>query len=135
MKMPTRDEIIEQRRKDAYEKKIYSKAEEIVKRLSKGESYRHGYNYKFGYAANGVVTGLAIHLDTGGPNLWINWKGVEVYYYQVNRLERYRPDVTEWIDELNKLYATIEPQIAKEEDDEAKKSRLDFAEKWGEAPG
>lgn len=139
--MPMEDEIRTQRRKEAGDKKIFSKAEEIVKRRGDNSSYRHGVYHRYGFVENFVENkkpdpnGLAITLDTGGPNLWITWKGQEVYYYQVNSLNRYRPDIEGWESKLNEVYAELEPKIAAEEKAAQDKRSADTLRDWGIAPG
>lgn len=128
--MPTMDAIIATRRKDAQDRRIYQKAEEVAKRLGEDQGHRR-HRYDAG--------GFTIQLDGQGPNLFIYYgtQGIQtkVYYEScTNGLEAYRPDIKGWLEELDRLYTTVIPTKDAEEKMKAEKERAEFIERWGEAP-
>jgi hypothetical protein len=129
--LPSENEIITTRRKDAESRRIYEKAVEVAKRLGIDQGYR-----RHRYEGNGLV----IQYDGEGPNLFIYYgtqgRQPKVFYEScTNGIEAYRPDVKEWIDELERLYVQMIPTKEAEEKAQAQREREAFIERWGEAPG
>lgn len=114
-------------KQDASNKKVFLKASKIAKLLGTCQSMTHGYHYTYD------VNGLKIWYDEYGPNLSITWIGKhEVYFSQLGETTRYRPDIGDWLAELEFVYGElVKPKLDAEELNRQRAREEEMADRWG----
>ena len=114
-------------KKDASDKKIYLKASKIAKLLGQCQSMTHGWHYTYNR------NGLKIWFDEYGPNLSITWLNkYEVFFYQLGNVTRYRPDIGDWLTELEFVYGElVKPKLDAEALTVQRAREEEIADRWG----
>jgi len=114
-------------KKDASDKKIFLKASKIAKLLGTCQSMTHGYHYTY------EVNGLKIWYDEYGPNLSITWLNKhEVFFDQLGNTTRYRPDIGDWLTELEFVYGElVKPKMDAEALTVQRAREAEIADRWG----
>jgi hypothetical protein len=114
-------------KKDASDKKIFSKASKLAKLIGSCQSMTHGYHYNYD------CNGLKIWYDEYGPNLSITWLNKhEVFFYQLGETTRYRPDVEGWLTELEFVYGEmVKPKMDAEALTVQRAKEEEIADRWG----
>jgi hypothetical protein len=118
--------LVEQRKRDAWNRRIYVKASEIAHRLGRASPKKHGclWFYEDGE--------LFIGWDDFAPNLWIRWNGLQVFDVHLGDVTCYRPDVEGWIQRVEELYSSrVLPLLEAEREREELRRIHELAEKWG----
>ena len=114
-------------KKDASDKKIFLKASKIAKLLGTCQSMTHGYHYTY------EVNGLKIWYDEYGPNLSITWLNKhEVFFDQLGNTTRYRPDIGDWLTELEFVYGElVKPKMDAESLTIQRAREEEITDRWG----
>ena len=126
----TLEERIEERKKQAEDRMISFKAEQVATRLGQGGAYGGmmyaGSSKKYHFARGELAIGFnSYNPDNEGSDIrtvTITYKGGIVYHHE-SVIESYIPG--EWEEQLNKLYATPKP-VPVISSEEKERMKLEF---------
>ena len=124
-------ELIEERKRDAENRGIYAKAREIARRLGVREPKSHGSYWRY-TSGDSTFGELKIVWDDYAPNLWITWGGQPVFRVELGDIMLYRPDIPDWLEQVESLYQTkIVPLLKKEKEEMEERRRQELYDRWG----
>jgi len=122
-------ELVERRKREAEERRIFSKAASIAWRLGEAVGIRGGTEYRFRRG------GLSIYFKRAGWSIRevIIWfKNVKVFHSVSPDIYVYRPDVEGWIELIDGIYHNeVVPIIEREKVENFRKEVEEIRRKWG----
>lgn len=118
-------ERIAQLRAEARDAGIYGKASAVALLKGKRHDKKHGAWHRY------EGENLVINWDDFAPNLGVSWKGQRVFGVHLGTVEAYRPDVEDWIEELEFQHLSVKPVLDAEEKADEILRRKALQENWG----
>lgn len=120
------EQKIRRLKEDAVNRQIYAKGCSIALHLGDQYGKKHGNNWIY------FNESLRIKWDDWGPNLTISYNDHDVFYYQIDRIRKYRNDIVGWIPLIEEIYHDqVEPLLTQAIREREQEHERKLQANWG----